>query len=651
MKIQNTFLIIILGCTFLTSQTPQFKLGLWEHKALSGSLSLEGLYRAQETIYANGNSEKPQTTLFNGSLQLHSKSIFWHPNFMELDIDLDYSPASRFDQFLVIPNRSETRTTEQLRINSTFFKQKPLSLSFFTNWNHSFINREFTSNIESYNRDFGGGLSFKNPIVPFTLNYLNASWEQQEKQSGRNYTNDIQTVRSSLNKSFSEFDDNRFDYAYSDYKRDYSNAFSVNNISSDYRLQNMFYFDKSRRSSLNSLAWYYEQKGAEKFTRLQLNERIAVQLPYNFKASTKYNYSNYDQGNLQSDQQIVNFRLDHKLYQSLNSFAHYEYNDFAQTTFDEFINRYGFGFKYNKRLAASGRLTLSYEYTDRSERFKSNPLELIIVNEEHELDDNMPLFLNNPFVDLASIIITNEEGTIIYQENFDYIVVERGEFTEIQRLPGGQIANGQQIYIDYNVLQPRSYTFDAVTNNIYSSLSFFEQFVEIYFRYYEQDNTNISSAQNLVLKNIVQRTSGIRLTKNFISAGYEHDNFRSNIIPYQSNRYFLSLNHSFSQKISGQLNGNLRDYKLTNENESQQFSDISARVTWFITRISNLKFEGGYRVQKGRGLDLNLANWKTEFATRYRSIILKAGIENYYRDFINEQLSYFGGFLKLERQF
>ncbi|MCB0284461.1 MAG: hypothetical protein KDF60_17890, partial [Calditrichaeota bacterium] len=96
---------------------------------------------------------------------------------------------------------------------------------------------------------------------------------------------------------------------------------------------------------------------------------------------------------------------------------------------------------------------------------------------------------------------------------------------------------------------------------------------------------------------------------------------------------------------------NIRNYHLKDANESQDFSDISARVIYFLTRVTQLKFEGGYRVQNGRGLDLTLLNFRTELATRFRSIVLKAGLESYNRDFSGEEVNYVGGYLRVERYF
>lgn len=632
------------------AQSGEFKLGWWNHQSLNGSVQLEGLYRSQETILNNSKSEKPKTFLYNGELQLHSKSFFWHPNFMLLNMDLNYSPGTRRDNFLVIPDRTETHTAEQFRISSVFFNERPLSFDVFANWNHNYINREFASNVESYNRDWGAGVAYRNSFLPVTVNYTDAGWEQKELQNGRVFKNDKNTLRTELSKSFSTFDDHRFMYAYNDYRRQYSNTFTVNNYAASYRLLDNFYFDDKRQSSFNSLVWYYDQTGDDPFSRLQLNERFRVKLPANVKTSGYYNFSDFKQRQIESKQHKLLGRVEHQLYLSLKSFAWYEYSDFQQTTYDETINKYGLGFDYRKKIP-TGSLKLSYEYRHRFDKQSSDPRQLFIVDEEQQLADNSVVLLDNPFVDPASVTVTNEDGTIIFQENLDYLIIERNGFLEIQRLPGGQISEGETVYVDYTTTESASFQFDAINQNIFTSITLWDNFFEGYFRYYDQSNENIRFRRNLVIKNIVQRVSGLRLSHKFISAGFEYEDYASNIVPYFSRRYFLKINHTFNNRLSAFLTGNIRNYHLKDAHESQDFSDISARVIYFLTRATQLKFEGGYRVQNGRGLDLTLLNFRTELATRFRSVVLKAGLESYNRDFSGEEVNYMGGYLRVERYF
>ena len=161
MKIQFITIAILL---FITIGFPQdvFQMGFWKHTSLHGSIQMEGLYRSQETTLRNGAKEQPKTTLFTGNLNVNSRSYIWHPNFLKLNIDAEYNPAVRNQKYIVVPNRSETRTAEQARLSTTFFDQRPLSFNTYYNLSHLYINRELTTNVETYQNEFGAGLSYRN---------------------------------------------------------------------------------------------------------------------------------------------------------------------------------------------------------------------------------------------------------------------------------------------------------------------------------------------------------------------------------------------------------------------------------------------------------------------------------------------------------
>jgi len=642
--------ILIISATFASAQQTMFELGQWKHESLNGSVLLQGLYRSQETILPSGVTEKPVTQNFSGQLKLNSRSFIWHPNFWKLDINLDYNPLVQNERFLVIPNRSETRTAEQLRIQSVFFNERPLSVNMFVNLNHQFINREFTSNVEGYTTDYGGGFSFRNAVLPITANYLSSSGEQKELATGRNFINKRENVRTELNKSFGKYDVNRFTFTYDDFSREYGAANKVQNQVKGWRLQNSYQFDKSRKSNWRSLVFLRQQSGSQEFDRLQINENIIYAMPAGFKASANYRYAGFDQTRLNTRQHNILGRLEHQLFLSLTSRAFYEYIDLDHSAYNEFTNQGGVSFDYKKNIP-TGQLNLAYEYRRRSDNRNSNPAVLRIVNEEHDLTDGQVILLKNPDIDPNSVIIRDESGTIIFQENFDYVLIERGAFLEIQRLPGGQIIDGQTIFAEYSAQRSQSYNFTTNSNIFRIGFNLFDRLFESYFRYYEQNYGDVIKADNKILKTIHQRVYGVRLSKGFVTGGAEFENYDSNIVPYQSQRYFIKMTRNFSSKFNASLTSNWRNYELIEENEKQKFADISARLIYFVGIYSRLSFDGGYRFQEGRGIDLNLSNLRIEFSTRFRSIYATVGLEFYRRDFSSEKINYSGAYIRIERKF
>ncbi len=643
-------LLILLVFTTVYSQAPAFKWGVWNQLSLNGAISLEGQYRSQETVLRSNITERPRTSLLNGQFLLNSRSYIWHPNFMLVDMDFDFEPGRRRDQYVVIPDRSEVRTAEQAHLRTTFFNQRPMMLSLFSNFNHNYISRELITNIETYKTDLGGLLSFQNPVLPASLRYLWEKWDQKEIQTGRRFKNRRKSFQSEFNKSFSGRDDHQLRFSYNDYRREYGNRDVVDNKISEVTLRDKLFFTESETGNFNSFLWYYHQTGNERFDRFQAFENFILPLPEKFRLLANYQYSWFDQQTLHAQQHNVTSRLEHKLFLSLRSQAFYEYSYLSQSAYNELINIGGLAFDYQKQIP-TGTLLVNYEFRRRHQSRSSVARTLRIANEDHRLIDGEVVLLNNPFIDIKSLVVTDATGTIIYLENIDYILVARGSYLEIQRLPGGQIESGQSVLVDYTAQQQISYRFDTFNNNLGINLNLFRNLFDVYFRYFEQDYENVFTTDARLLKFISQRVFGIRTAYSLISAGFETDDYNSNLVPYNLKRYYLTISGNVAGKVNLMLTAAIRDYLLTESNERQKFNDLSGRVGLQVWRRSKLTLEGGYRMQDGRGIDLTLSTIRTEFSTFYRKVILTLGYEAYHRDFSGEKVNYNGMYFRLTRQF
>jgi len=652
MRSRIIFIIIFVLSSFASGQNGNSNgsFEFWRMQSYSGFIELESQYRAQETILRNNAKENRTSSLFTGLLSLGTKSFFWHPNFMKLNVDLDYNPGTGRDQFLVLPDRTETKTAEMIRVQTNFFDQRPFSFNLYALLNHNYINREYTTNVEMYHKGFGGSMMFRNNILPVSIRYQNEKWEQNEIQSNRLFTNDRENMIVELSKSFSHLDNHKLSYSIEDYRRTYSQQSQIQNKITNLNLKNDISFDKNRNSNFYSFIWLNKQTGDDEYDRLQVNENIDIKLPYNFKVIGKYQFSNYNKADFELNQHIVNSSLEHRLFSSLFSHVEYEYIDIHQTSYNEFAYTYNVGFDYTKNIP-TGNFSLSFNHRNRNEKRNGNAFDLQINNEEHVLRNTQTLLLKNPDVVAGSIIITDETGLIIYEENFDYIIIERGEFIEIQRLPGGQIQDGSTILIDYLAIQQLKYEYDLASNNIHSGISIFRNLVNFYFRYFEQDNENFKGTDTRILKNISQRVYGSRFNYKRLSLGVELDDYNSNIVPYNSKRYYLTFSGNINQNLNYSLAGNYRNYKLTGENISQKYNDITGNISYRINNNSQIKAKGAYRFQKGRNIDLTLTSFKGEYLTNFRKILITLGVTFHKRDYLAENIAFSGGYLKIKRNF
>lgn len=661
MKKRTLIYILIMLSINSFSQKNTDEITFWKLSSLNGELNLNANYWNQITI-RNNTEEQLNSTLFSGGLFLNSKSYFYHPNFLEVNLDVGFSPETGQRLSLVSPDQAETNTLKKLFTQFSFLKNSKLNLKVFANINEGYSNRENLANLKTDFKNFGGTLTSNNQFVPISITYNQGDTNFQELQTDRSYKTKNSTLKGSALKSFGKSDSHQFIFSQSDYI--YDDKFVtlgqnplegtlIENQITTLSLNNNLYFDSKRNYNFNSMISQENQIGSSlDYQKLQVIENLFFKLPWNFNFSSNYSLFDIKQNTIASKQQNTSAKLSHLLYESLYSSINYEYNSTNSTQFEELNKRTDYDIRYIKKIPLKGLLTLFYKlHTNKQEKI-SDDLTLTILNEEYTLTDDQIILLKNQSVDSETVLIKDVTGTIIYHENLDYILIVRNDFLEIQRIPGGQIANNSTVFIDYIASIPASYKYNAITTNYGINLMFFNHKIELYYRKGKQDFLNTVNVDSFTLDDYNQNIYGGRFNFGIISGEIMQDNFESNIVPYRLTRYNLVLQGNINQNILYNLNGTIRDYQMIiEEGKEQQYISLSGNISYNISRITKLRLQGSYLKQNGDGIDLNLLTSRIQLNTQYRQIYITAGFELYKNEFFNEHLDFKKFNLRIIRKF
>jgi hypothetical protein len=647
-RILYIFLLMSLPVLCYSQGSPAGR-RFWQLDVLNGALQLGGSYRylagTTNEIY---NTQK--SSLLYGGVMLNTSSHFWHPNFLWIDLGGEYNPEKGQDLYLIVPDQSEVRTLKKLNAAATFFRQKNLNFGGFINLNQSYNNRENLYNIRSNSSNWGGNFTYTNKFLPILVNYRQDKWNDHEMQTGRTFDTRQSTLEADLRKSFSSRDNNELRYSHNEYSRKDVNMVRTANSSDIITLNDIVSFDSHKDYLLTSFISGTDQRGNDAFLRIQADENMTFRLPKHLELITNYNYYYDQRGPQKTNQNSVNGTLTHRLYQSLITSVHAEYSNISHTVYTENNIIAGFDIRYDKKIPF-GQLSLSYKFNWQKQTRNSVPLPLQIIHEEHVLTDGEIELLDKPFITDGTVMVKDVTGTIIYQLYFDYILIQRGNYIEIQRVPGGQIPNNGTVYADYLAMQPGSYKYDADFHDFNASLILFNRIVEVYYRFGKQDYFNLQTTDFLILNYFTQNTVGCRLEYKFASGGVEYESYQSSIIPYRLMHYYVLLQGNILSKLMFSLNGNVRDYRMISEGEDQLYVDITGKATYMIGRQSGVSFEFGYRKQLGQGIDLNLLLARAEFTTVFRQFQVHIGLDAYGRDYLHENTSFIGANLRIVRTF
>lgn len=634
----------------------------WKLVALNGEVNIDGSYWDQQT-FRNTSTDKLINSNISGSIFLNSRSYVWHPNFLSLDINAGFSPETGQQLSLITPDRYEVNTLKKLFINALVFKKNALNFNLFTNINSSYNKRENLTNIKTSYKNWGGTFTYNNKYIPFYISYNQDNRKQIELESNRNYTTQQNNLEGVFNKSFGLNDSHQFIYSHSEYVYEDSFLFSqqneknriLTNKNNSWVLNNKLFFDAKKKYRFSSRISNDVQKGNFNFKRLQALENIYLTLPSNFKFKSSYNFFNIKDDIQNSKQHDINSALTHQLYKSLRTSISYQYNTIFNSQYKEKINRVDFILNYVKKIPFNGILSINYQISNNHQEKQSETLILSVSREEQRLSDDEILLLNSQNINTSSVVVKDVTGTIIYSLNLDYILIPRNEFLEIQRMPGGQIPNNTNVFIDYTSLQPRSYQFNILNNFLGTNISLFKNKVNFYFNTSKQDYINPLNEEFLTLNFFNRNVYGTRFKLGSLNGGIEIDNYKSTIIPYYLIKYFLTVHGSIRERIYFSLNGSLSDYQMIlKEGLKQKDLNISGNVFYMFNNNTKLKLEGSNFNKQAEGIEginLKLKTLKLDLLTHFRQISIKSGVELYKNKIFNEELNFIKFNIHISRKF
>lgn len=627
-------------------------LGFWHLRTFSGEIELEGQYRQLESSF-NEVFEDQRSTYLLGGIKLNTSSYLWDKDVLLIDLNAAYSPEFRDETYITVPDRSEVRTLKKVDLMATLCNNKPVTLQGFFNFDQNYYNRELLTNVRSNNKQWGGILSLNNKILPVSITYRKQNWDQEETETGRVFNMDQENIQARASKSFGSRDRNELIYSRNDYLYTYGELHETQHLINRIALNNNLYFDASRKYNLNSRITWFDQEGTTSFRRFEILEGLTFRLPYNLRLMANLNLYNMKDPNQVWDQKGIRTSLQHKLFKSLTSKAFFEYTRIKSETallHQESDTRGGVDLRYTKKIP-TGYLNLSYRYFRHQHVTEGESGLQQVINEEQVLTDGEITLLNKPYVDAATVMVKDMTGAIIYQLNFDYILLERSGYLEVQRVPGGQIPNMGTVHIDYIFQQPGDYSYAANNNQFSASILLFQRLLEFYYRYSVQDYPKVEQAELLTLNYYNQHVYGVRLDVGFARGGIESDLYSSNIVPYKMWRYYLDMNWTFKSKLLLTLNGSIRDYQMIAEEVDQLYANISGKVAYRIRPQMQVSLESGYLNQRGTNVELDLLTARAEFHSVFNMLHLRVGVEMYRRIYLNSEFDFNGAYIRVTRKF
>lgn len=408
---------------------------------------------------------------------------------------------------------------------------------------------------------------------------------------------------------------------------------SNQSLSADTRLQ----FGADRRYSLVNLISFNSQRyqlgaGAvpdRKDARVLLDLRAIHSA--DLHSFGTYDYSASDQGVLTSTLQAAAAGLSYTLSPQLSTTlgARTESNHTSQ--FDTRAWGADGSVRYQRDLpVGTGQASYGLRYERRDQQ--STAPQTSVIGERLTLASTVFVTLVRQRVIAGSVTVSNVDRTQTFVEGLDYLLTVVGLDTRIQRLIGGNVADGQEVLVDYAYDVGGTYAFSQLNQNL--SLSWTPtRYINVYFRYFDAAPHIISGAPTFQLNTVRSSTYGTRADmplrlawETWLGGGYEHENRRETISPYR--REFYDLYAQIEDPILGIGNLRLtgRQSRVQYENSAQNVNLRGYDVRYFSRHPLgiDLSADAGYERDTGGVVSRSRAFGSLKAQWRYRKATLSA---------------------------
>jgi hypothetical protein len=326
------------------------------------------------------------------------------------------------------------------------------------------------------------------------------------------------------------------------------------------------------------------------------------------------------------------FLITHDLYESLTTQV--EIFGDLQDAFTGSRNQFGGRIMeaYAKRLGGWGRLAIrvSPHITMSYERPKEDSA--LAVDEAHVMTIAQPVKLVHADVAQGTIVVTNEDGSIEYEEGSlgDYVVISLGGGFEtlLELAPFSSIADGERVLVSYVYELGGRGDILRTSVDVDAYLSILDH-LGLFGRYQTNDAKVLSGNERDFRINSYDRSVvGLQLTWPWFSARAEFEDYDATFAPFRgySGRISVFSDSTASWRARCGIGYVLRDYSDTGETLGRLRASASVRKRLF--RRGQLELETRYRRVRWSGErsaanDVDALSANAGFSWRYGKIDVK----------------------------
>lgn len=243
-----------------------------------------------------------------------------------------------------------------------------------------------------------------------------------------------------------------------------------------------------------------------------------------------------------------------------------------------------------------------------------------------------PVELKNDNVIASTVVVFNATRSRTFREGIDYRLTVLGLKTRIQRLPTGDLREGEVVVVDYAFATTGTFRFSVLDRNYGGSVSLFSG-LTLFARFRRAPQRLLEGAPTQPLDSVRGRLYGAELTAQVrglrVSAQADFENQQAVILPFRRRALSASLNVPLASSLSLILSGRRALQDNLNSVEDVDLTGGTVRLEGQAGPRARLAAEGRY--DRDLGGTVKRRDWLGSLQAEWRLRKLALRVEGQFR--------------------
>jgi len=286
-----------------------------------------------------------------------------------------------------------------------------------------------------------------------------------------------------------------------------------------------------------------------------------------------------------------------------------------------------------KKFIKNGQINLSlglgYQRNDR----ESLEPQISVIEEPVVLVGTFPVSLSRDFVISDTVVVRNETGTQTLIEGVDYRLIEVGSRTQIERLIGGSILDGETVLVDYEAETGGTFEYDQIDQTLNADFKF-ARYHNVFLRYRNNRQILKSGFPTLPFNSVRAFEIGLReqLPLRWLGlqlygeARYLQQD--EDINPYDQKSILVSVQAPLPYRLKLNASASRNFVNNLNSDEDADMTVFNSNLTWQARRNLTVRAEGYY--DKDTGGTILRSRTKAKLSAQWRFRKISVGMDARY---------------------